>query len=61
MTARRQKRSTLFQLAEKPGTLFRACLIQGVSRRFYYKRAFQEHGFKVLMDRPPITGANPMS
>jgi hypothetical protein len=48
-----QNRATLYPLAEKPGNLFSACLIQGVSRRFYYKKAFQEHGFKLPIDLPP--------
>ena len=51
-----QKRLTLLQLAEKLRNVSEACLHHGVSRsQFYeYKMAFQEKGFEVLIDRPPI-------
>ena len=59
MTAQKkiaQKRLTLLQLAEKLRNVSEACRHHGVSRsQFYeYKRAFQEHGFDGLIDRPPI-------
>jgi transposase InsO family protein len=64
MTAKQklaQKRLTLLQLAEKLGNVSKACLMHKVSRsQFYeYKRAFQEHGFDGLIDRPPIPGSHP--
>jgi len=64
MTAKKkvaQKRLTLLQLAEKLGNVSRACRMHDVSRsQFYeYKRAFQEHGFDGLIDRPPIPGPMP--
>ena len=64
MTAKQklaQKRLTLLQLAEKLGNVSKACLMHKVSRsQFYeYKRAFQEHGFDGLIDRPPIPASHP--
>lgn len=56
-----QNRLTLLQLAEKLGNVSKVCLMHKVSRsQFYeYKRAFQEHGFAGLIDRPPIPGPHP--
>lgn len=59
MTAQQKiakQRLTLLQLAEALGNVSEACRHRGVSRsQFYeYKRAFQEHGFEGLLDRPPI-------
>lgn len=56
-----QNRLTLLQLAEKLGNVSKVCLMHKVSRsQFYeYKRAFQEHGFAGLIDRPPIPGSHP--
>ena len=64
MTAKKKlahKRLTLLQLAEKLGNVSHACRMHKVSRsQFYeYKRAFQEHGFEGLIDRPPIPGPHP--
>lgn len=55
------RRLTLLQLAERLGNVSKACLMHKVSRsQFYeYKRAFQEHGFEGLIDRPPIPGSHP--
>jgi len=56
-----QKRLTLLQLAEKLGNLSKACRMHKVSRsQFYeYKRAFQEHGFEGLVDKPPVPLSHP--
>jgi transposase InsO family protein len=56
-----QKRLTLLQVAEKLGNVSKACQLHGVSRsQFYdYKRAFQEHGWEGLIDKPPIPGPHP--
>lgn len=56
-----QKRLTLLQLAERIRNVSEACRCHSVSRsQFYeYKRAFQEHGFDGLIDRPPIPKSFP--
>ena len=56
-----QSRLNLLQLAEKLGNVSKACRMGNVSRsQFYeYKRAFQEHGFDGLIDKPPIPGPHP--
>ncbi len=56
-----QKRLTLLQVAEKLRNVSEACRRRGVSRsQFYeYKRAFQEHGFDGLIDRPPVPKSFP--
>ena len=64
MTAKKklaQKKLNLLQLAEKLGNVSKACRMNKVSRSQYYeyKRAFQEHGFDGLIDKPPIPGPMP--
>lgn len=56
-----QGRLNLLQLAERLNNVTEACKRRGVSRsQFYeYKRAFQEHGFDGLIDRPPIPQSCP--
>ena len=64
MTAKQKiahQRLGLLQLAANLKNVSEACRMHGVSRsQFYeYKRAFQEHGLKGLVDRPPIPGPHP--
>ena len=56
-----QKRLTLLQLAEKRGSISKACRIHKVScSQFYvYKRYFQQHELEGLVDKPPVPGSHP--
>ena len=58
-----QKRLSALELAEALGNVSQACRQRGISRtQFYeYKRRFQTHGIKGLVDLPPIPKSHPQT